>query len=64
MSADGGVTAMICNLSQNPKRKAVVSEFLPTLLQSGIMWLLRPLDAKDDGAEERWMLSKDTIYQH
>ena len=64
---------MVCNLNQNPSKRAIVSFMLPTLLRHGIMWLLinssGPSSGGNDGCdsdsdnalqvrEERYMMPK------
>lgn len=63
---------MVCNLNQNPHRRPISSSWLPALLKSGTMWLLRG-DVGDDGEpipqaasstndtiEERYLLDVET----
>lgn len=49
---------MVANLQQNAKARPIVSPFLPTLLRSGVMYLLLNSAVRWD-KEERWLFGKD-----
>ena len=55
-----GVKALVANMGQNPRARAVVSSYMPTLLTSGMMWLLLRPDAEDPNRwkNERYLLAK------
>ena len=52
------VSAMVCNLEQNPTVRPIVGVWLPALLRSGLMWCIYSREALTGGKEERWMLDK------
>ena len=56
-----GAVAQVANLQQNPQQRAVVSPYLPTLLRTGLMYLLINPSIQDEACavkEERWLLAK------
>lgn len=55
-----GEKALVANLGQNPRSRAVVSSYMPTLLTSGMMWLLLRPDEEDPNRwkRERYLLAK------
>ncbi|CAK9068160.1 unnamed protein product [Durusdinium trenchii] len=58
-----GSSALLANLQQNPKVRPVVSEYCPTLLRKGMMFLiLRPCSLGSGPVrEERYLLPKETL---
>ena len=50
---------MVANLLQNARSRPIVSPFLPTLLRSGLMYLLLNNTVAGD-REERWLFAKDS----
>lgn len=55
-----GHSALVANLNQNPRARAVVGAKVPTLMKTGMMWfLLNPSQFKKE--DERYMLPKDSL---
>lgn len=54
--ASAGASSVICNLQQNPSRRAVVAALCPTLLRNGQMWVLMRPGSQE---EERQLMPKD-----
>lgn len=50
---------LVANLEQNPLTRPIISQWLPSLLRSGIMWLLVAEAPQGDHTQERWLLAKD-----
>ena len=54
---------MVANLNQNPIRRPITSCWLPALLKSGMMWLIRGSGHANDNdlpPEERYLLESET----
>ena len=56
-----GYVAGICNLQQNPSKRAIVSGIVPTLLRQGTMWVITNPDSSASDTEERMLFPKDCI---
>jgi len=52
----GRITAMCCNLQQNPLRRPIVASWLPALLRQGTMFMLH---LNGHPGEERWLLEEE-----